>query len=211
MGEVMTEWQQLDIKVYLADIQSKPCFICAIISGDDTSHQLIYRDEVAIAFLSKYPTLYGYVIVAPLQHREQVTGDFTLDEYLALQRVVYRIGEAVRQALPCERLYILSLGSQQGNRHVHWHIAPLPPGVPFEQQQLEALSIIGKGYLQLTDTEMGELAARIRQQIGNDEGANLSANLLTPRPFSATISSVAQEAATPYSAWFVAPSWAREG
>jgi diadenosine tetraphosphate (Ap4A) HIT family hydrolase len=157
--------QQLDIKAYLADIQSKPCFICAIVSGDDTSHHLVYRDEVAVAFLSKYPPLYGYVIVAPLKHSEQVTADFTLDEYLALQRVVYRIGEAVLQAVPTERLYILSLGSQQGNRHVHWHVAPLPPGVPFEQQQLEALSIIGKGYLHLTDEEMVEMAARIRERV----------------------------------------------
>lgn len=161
----MSARQQLDIKAYLADIQSKPCFICAIGSGDDTSHHLVYHDEVALAFLSKYPTLYGYVIVAPLKHSEQVTADFTLDEYLALQRVVYRIGEAVRQAVPTERLYILSLGSQQGNRHVHWHVAPLPPGVPFEQQQLEALSIVGKGYLQLTDEEMVELAARIREKV----------------------------------------------
>jgi hypothetical protein len=37
--------------------------------------------------------------------------------------------------LPTERLYVLSLGSQQANRHVHWHLAPLPPGVPYEQQQ----------------------------------------------------------------------------
>lgn len=161
----MAEWRQLDIKAYLAGIQSKPCFICGIVASQDTSHHLVYRDEVAIAFLSKYPTLYGYVIVAPLQHREQVTADFTLDEYLALQRVVYRIGEAVRRAVPTERLYILSLGSQQGNRHVHWHVAALPPNVPFEQQQLEALSIIGKGYMQLSDEEMGELAAKIREKL----------------------------------------------
>jgi len=31
------------------------------------------------------------------------------------------------------RVYILSLGSQQGNKHVHWHSAPLPFGVPVEQ------------------------------------------------------------------------------
>lgn len=161
---MFVERQQLDIKAYLADIQSKPCFICGIISGDDRAHHLIYRDEVAIAFLNKYPTLYGHTLVAPLQHREQVTGDFTPDEYLALQRVVYRVAEAVRRALPTERMYILSLGSQQGNRHVHWHIAPLPPGVPFEQQQLEALSI-SKGYLQLSDAEMSELAERIKSNI----------------------------------------------
>ena len=26
-----------------------------------------------------------------------------------------------------------------GTHHVHWHVVPLPPGVPFEEQQLAAL------------------------------------------------------------------------
>jgi diadenosine tetraphosphate (Ap4A) HIT family hydrolase len=100
------------------------------------------------------------VLVAPKEHREQVTGDFTRDEYLALQAVVHRVGEAVRRAVPTERLYVLSLGSQEGNRHAHWHLAPLPPGVPFEEQQLAALST--DRVLDLGDAAMGELAQRIR-------------------------------------------------
>jgi hypothetical protein len=28
--------------------------------------------------------------------------------------------------VPTERMYCLSLGSQECNAHVHWHIAPLP-------------------------------------------------------------------------------------
>jgi diadenosine tetraphosphate (Ap4A) HIT family hydrolase len=61
-------------------------------------------------------------------------------------------------------LYILSLGSQQGNRHIHWHIAPLPPGVPFMEQQLEALRI-ENGVLDLSDQEMDDLARRIRRNM----------------------------------------------
>lgn len=68
-----------------------------------------------------------------------MTGDFTAEEYVRLQRVVYRVGEAIRRIVPTERLYILSLGSQVGNSHAHWHLAPLPPGVPFEEQQLAAI------------------------------------------------------------------------
>ena len=41
--------------------------------------------------------------------------------------------------VPTERLYLLALGSRQGNAHVHWHVAPLPPGVPYEKQQYAAL------------------------------------------------------------------------
>ena len=86
--------------------------------------------------------------------------DFSEDEYTDLQRVIYRVGRALSSAVPTERLYVLSLGSQQGNRHVHWHLAPLPPGVPFEEQQLEALDT--KLGLDLTEDELAELAASIR-------------------------------------------------
>jgi hypothetical protein len=55
-----------------------------------------------------------------------------------------------------ERLYILSLGSQDGNRHVHWHIAPLRPGVPFDEQQLAALE--SNRVLDLGEDEMAQLA-----------------------------------------------------
>ncbi|MFL5939955.1 MAG: hypothetical protein ACJ75Q_06575 [Gaiellaceae bacterium] len=77
--------------------------------------------------------------MAPKEHREHVVDDLSEDEYLALQRVIHRVGRAICRAVPTERPYVLSLGSQEGNRHVHWHLAPLPPGVPFEEQQLAAL------------------------------------------------------------------------
>jgi len=41
--------------------------------------------------------------------------------------------------VPTERMYSLSLGSRQGNAHLHWHIAPAAPGVPYDQQQYHAL------------------------------------------------------------------------
>jgi ATP adenylyltransferase len=137
------------------------CFVCELLEGNpDFAHHVIYEDEHAVAFLQRFQTLYGYVLVAPKEHREQVVGDFDLDAYLALQAVVHRVGKAVSRAVPTERLYVLSLGSQQGNRHVHWHLAPLPPGVPFERQQLAALdSELG---FAMSDEELEDLASRIR-------------------------------------------------
>jgi len=155
-----------DVDAYVRRSQRGACFICEIVAGNpEYCHHVVYEDDVAIAFLNKYPTLYGYTLVAPRQHREQVTGGFTADEYLHLQRVIYRVAEAVRHVVPTERLYILSLGSQQGNRHVHWHIAPLPPGVPYAEQQLEALNF-ENGILALSDAGMGVLAERIREALG---------------------------------------------
>lgn len=153
-----------DSRAYISAIQTRPCFICEMIAGRLEGNYIIYQDELCIAFLNKYPTLYGYALLAPIQHKEQVTGDFTLEEYLALQKRLYRLAEAVRRSVAPERVYILSLGSQQGNRHVHWHIAPLPPDVPFEQQQIEALSD-RQGILDLSPQEMESLAQLIRQNL----------------------------------------------
>jgi diadenosine tetraphosphate (Ap4A) HIT family hydrolase len=163
----MNDRKSFDLDAYIERIQNNPCFICEMIAGRLDGNQVIYQNDEFIAFLNKYPTLYGYVLVAPVAHREQVTGDFTVEEYLSLQRAIYRVAEAVRRTVETERLYILSLGSQQGNRHVHWHIAPLPHGVPFQQQQLDALRS-DHGILDIPGGEMAKLALRIRQNLSMD-------------------------------------------
>jgi len=155
--------QPFDIEAYEKRSKEGPCFICELIAGANP-HHMIYEDQTAVVFLTKYPVLYGYTLVAPREHREQATGDFTLEEYLALQQLIYRVAEAIRHVVPTERLYILTLGSQQGNRHVHWHLAPLPPGVPYEQQQTAALDH-SKGVLAIPDNEMALLARSISQEL----------------------------------------------
>jgi ATP adenylyltransferase len=158
----MIQRQPFDLDTYVENIHTRPCFICELIAGNpEYQHHMIYEDETAIVFLNKYPTLYGALLVAPRQHREQVTGDFSPVEYLALQRLIYHTGEALRQTVPTERLYILSLGSQQGNRHVHWHLVALPPGLPFEEQQFEALTLKA-GVLALSEAELAALAKQLR-------------------------------------------------
>ena len=160
----MNHRKPFDLDAYIERIQNSPCFICEMVAGRLHGNHIIQQNDEAIIFLNKYPVLYGYVLVAPVKHREQVTGDFTLEEYLALQHVIYQTAEAVRKTIPAERVYILSLGSQQGNRHVHWHIAPLPPGVPFKEQQLEALKV-ENGILDVGTDEMEDLARRLQQSI----------------------------------------------
>ena len=158
------EYQQFDSKSYVERITTGPCFICEMVTHSSASDHVIYQDERAIVFLNKYPTLYGYTLVAPCAHREQVTGDFRIQEYLDLQRLIYTVAEAVRAETHAERVYILSLGSQQANSHVHWHIAPLPPGVPFEKQQLAALRF-SSGVLKIPEDELTELTLHLRERI----------------------------------------------
>ena len=160
----MKDRQPFGLDSYIKRIQSSPCFICEMVAGRLAGNHIIQQNDDFIIFLNKYPMLYGYTLVAPAKHKEQVTGDFSLDEYLALQRIVYRTAEAVRKSVNAERVYILSLGSQQGNSHVHWHIAPLPYGVPFKEQQLEALRV-ENGILDISNEDMESLAQRICENL----------------------------------------------
>ncbi len=159
----MFERYEIDWDAYHQRAQTGPCFVCGILARDPAfPATMVYEDDKAIVFLDKYPRVYGYTIVAPRDHRVQVTGDFTMEEYLALQRTVHRVAEAVRQEVNAERMYLLSLGSNQGNAHVHWHIVPLPPGVPYREQQL---GIFRQGILKIPEAEMAALAARIANRI----------------------------------------------
>ena len=143
------------------------CFVCRLVQESPAldPHQVVWLGKEAIIFLNRFPMVYGHLLVAPLAHLEQVTGDFTLHRYLGLQRVVHAAAEAVRLALRPERVYLLSLGSQQANAHVHWHVVPCPPGMPLEQQQLALLDAEERGVLQLSQEEGEALAARLRAHL----------------------------------------------
>lgn len=155
-----------DVDAYVERVRTGPCFVCRIAAATEpqTEH-IVYRDAHHIAFLPNIHVLLGYVLVAPVDHREAVAEDFTTAEYVALQDVVHRVARALPKVVPTERIYIASLGSQQGNAHVHWHVAALPPNVPYEDQQFRSLMAETKGVLALSDTERSELAAKLRAAI----------------------------------------------
>ena len=150
-----------DMDVLHHGFRTQPCFVCRILAGNNERPQhFVYEDDKAIAFLDAFPRAYGYTLVAPKEHREQVTADFTVERYLGLQQLVYRVTEAVREEVGAERMYLFTFGSNQGNSHVHWHVVPLPPGVPYEEQQ-GAWTSWSRGVLKIPEEEMASLAARI--------------------------------------------------
>ena len=151
-----------DLTGYERRTRQGPCFVCGIVRGDsEQTERVVFRDDRHIAFLNRYPTLYGYVLLAPVRHVEDVIDGFTESEYLDLQRTLHRLGRAISAAVPTERLYVLSLGSKQGNAHVHWHLAPLPPGVPYPEQQYHALRNEAVGDLAIPEADQAELVTNI--------------------------------------------------
>jgi diadenosine tetraphosphate (Ap4A) HIT family hydrolase len=157
-----------DLDAYHERARTGPCFVCGIVARDPdfSHHHIVYEDEDAVAFFNRWPTQYGYTLVAPKEHREQATGDFTVDEYLALQRIVYGVAEAVRAEVGAQRMYVMSLGSNGGNAHVHWHVVPLPPGTPYDEQQFAAVMLETAGALGIPEGKNAALAARIGRRMG---------------------------------------------
>lgn len=95
-----------------------------------------------------------------------MVGDCGRAECLAVHQVLYAAGRALVEAVDTERLDVLSLGSQQDNRHVHWHLVPLPPGAPYDEQQAAARSV-RNGWLDISAAEQAELAVHLRAGIAH--------------------------------------------
>ncbi|MCA2218418.1 HIT family protein [Jidongwangia harbinensis] len=119
-----------------------------------------------MAFLNRYPTPRGYALVAPRRHVADVVRGPTSAQYLALQAVVHTVAVAINHVVPTERTYILSLGSMQGNSHIHRHVAPLPPGTPYGQQQYHALRS-ENGVIAQTPDDVATLGAAIRAALAD--------------------------------------------
>ncbi|MEU6935010.1 HIT family protein [Streptomyces sp. NPDC046374] len=154
-----------DLDAYETRARTGPCFVCAFLDGDpDYEHELVYEDDDHVAFLDRWPTLPGKVLVAPKVHVEHVVSGFTEDRYTRMMQTVRRVALAVEEVLAPERVYLLSLGSQHGNSHVHWHVAALPAGVPYEEQQFHAL-MAEHGVADVGVGEAGRIAVELRQRL----------------------------------------------
>jgi diadenosine tetraphosphate (Ap4A) HIT family hydrolase len=161
-----------DLETYVRRSREGPCFVCAILAGrPDYRHHLVFEDGEWIAFLAHPATLLGYCIVAPKRHVESWTDDLSEAEFLTLQRVLRLVARAVAAVVPVERMYCLTLGSQQGNAHLHYHLAPLPSGVPYHEQQYHAL-MSENGVLDLDDESQAALARQIRCLLGPSSGVD---------------------------------------
>ncbi len=155
----------MDLESYVARTRSGPCFVCAFLAGDpDYAHATVFEDADHVAFLDRWPTVPGKVLVAPKVHVEHVVRDLDEQAYSRLMLFVREIALAVEAVCGPERTYLYSLGSQQGNAHLHWHIAGLPPGVPYREQQFHAL-MTEHGVLALSPGQAALTAVRLREAV----------------------------------------------
>ncbi|MGW2281430.1 HIT family protein [Streptomyces sp. NPDC001770] len=169
-GELGESGEPFDLAAYEARARSGPCFVCAAVTRrPGYLHEVVYEDALHIAFLDRWPTLPAKVLVAPKAHLEHVVADLDRDGFHRLMEVVRLVARAVEAVTAPERTYLYSLGSQEGNAHVHWHVAGLPPGVPYAEQQFHAL-MAENGVPHRSPADERRLGRRIREAIGDAVG-----------------------------------------
>ncbi|WP_194838903.1 GNAT family N-acetyltransferase [Nocardia sp. XZ_19_369] len=166
-----------DIPDYEQRVRNGSCSVCEFLAGTPGfEHDTVYDDGDHVGFLNKYPTLPGSVLVVPRRHVTDVVGELTSLEYLRLQSAVHTVARAVAATVDPERVYLMSMGSAQGNAHVHWHIAPLPPGVPYHEQQFRAVAA-DNGILGYTREEFAALAESIRATLTSNTDTDFGSSV----------------------------------
>ncbi len=119
---------------YIAAPKEKPsttgpdCFLCRGAAGpDDRANLVVYRTELSVVVLNRFPYNNGHLLVSPLAHKATLA-DLTPDELLDLQLVLLKlIGVLEKRMTPDGFNVGLNLGRAAGAGvpgHLHWHIVP---------------------------------------------------------------------------------------
>src|SRR4051812_6695430 len=109
------------------------CIFCQIIAGALPT-SVVYRDDLALAFMDINPVTPGHLLVVPLKHIANLS-DMDEETGAHLFRVAMRLQEAIRRSgIKCEGINLfLADGEAAGQEvfHVHLHIFPRYEGDKF--------------------------------------------------------------------------------
>ena len=104
------------------------CVFCKIVAGELPA-DIVYGDDLVIAFLDIAPVNRGHTLVVPREHFFGITA--THPEYRSrMMEVAARIGAALLRAVDADGFnLILSNGACAGQvvQHVHMHVIPRFP------------------------------------------------------------------------------------
>ncbi len=97
--------------------------ICRIVSGE-LDAAMVYRDERLIAFLDHRPVFKGHLLIAPIEHVDNL---FTLRDDLMqpLLKLAQQMSEAMRDALGAQGSFsAINTVVSQSIPHLHLHVVP---------------------------------------------------------------------------------------
>jgi len=96
---------------------------CAIVAGEIAA-QVVYEDEVTVAFLDHRPVFLGHTLVAPRAHIETLA-DLPADLIAPFFTAVQRVARAVEAGLEADGTFVaINNKVSQSVPHLHAHVVP---------------------------------------------------------------------------------------
>jgi histidine triad (HIT) family protein len=100
-----------------------PCIFCAIIRGDRPA-EVVFADELTLAFLDVRPVFPGHVLLVPRLHVETLP-ELSADLVSRLFRNVQLLTRAVEAGLDAEGVFVaINHKVSQSVPHLHVHLVP---------------------------------------------------------------------------------------
>ena len=129
-----------------------PSVFSKIIAGEIPCYK-IAENEHYIAFLDVFPLKKGHTLVVPKQEVDYI---FDLDDsiYTGLMLFSKEIAEAIKKAIPCNRIALSVMGLEVPHAHVHLIPMNTMNDVNFSNEKLK-----------LSKEEFEQIASEIRQYI----------------------------------------------
>ena len=116
-----------------------------IIRGEIPSHK-VYEDEHTFAFLDINPRSPGHTLVVPRVEVDELF-DLPADEFTALWEAVRVVGDGIKRAIGCPRVFVVVIGIDVPHAHVHLIPStaslsdlPMPPVVEQDPEALAAVA-----------------------------------------------------------------------
>jgi histidine triad (HIT) family protein len=123
-----------------------------IINGEIPAYK-VAEDDNFLAFLDIFPVAVGHTLVVP---KKEVDYIFDLDNetYLGLHSFTKKVAEAIKKAIPCQKVGVMVLGLEIP--HAHIHLIPM---------QTEADLLNFRKKLNLTKEQFVEIRDRLSSEI----------------------------------------------
>ena len=153
---------------------SAGCFLCDLAAdpGGDAERFVVARRGPAVAVLNRFPYNNGHTLVAPLEHRGDLT-ELTARQSAACQSLLTDLTAVLRDLLGAQGFNAgLNLGAVAGAGlpgHLHWHLVPrwagdgnfmsVTAGTDVIPQSLAALHALLTADPRLKDPASGEPAS----------------------------------------------------
>ncbi|MFN2530031.1 MAG: HIT family protein [Pyrinomonadaceae bacterium] len=135
------------------------CLFCKIVRGE-TSAELVYEDDISIAFLDHRPLFPGHTLLVPRKHFE-LLADLPATLVAPFFKNVQLLGTAVEAAMVAEGNFVaINNRVSQSVPHLHVHIVP--------RRRKDGL----KGFFwprtkYENQDQMEDVRARIKEEISN--------------------------------------------